>query len=261
MHIILTIILGYSFINIFETIYYLNYEETYLGTNLIWSWALHISCVLFLIAYFIFRKYNQNKYINIANETIEEDEINPGEFYYQLPIVTLMEKMPIKVLGQNNAAFELYFNSTLHRTFFMLGLFSAPPGLKLSSNENTIILKSKKWLRYEYTVYVNGDYHGEFNAKRLVKERGVKNYIHFDYHYNNCVYNLTNDYFDMTTYIKDDQDTLLFGERTYFNLLSKDEKTGRRGEKHKIKMDHKQNQSFQEVLLALYITALNIRNH
>ncbi|WP_080873845.1 hypothetical protein [Oceanobacillus timonensis] len=261
MHIILTIIIGYSFINIFETIYYVNYEETYLGTNLVMSWILYISCILFFIAYLLFRKYNQNKYIKIANETIKENEINPGEFYYQLPIVKLMENMPSKVLGQKNTEFELYFNSTLHRISFMLDLFSVPPGLKLSSSENTVILKSRKWLRYEYTVYFNGNYHGQLNAKKMLKEQGIKNYINFDYSYNNRVYNLTNDYFEMTTYIKNNQDTLLFGKRTSFNLLSKDEKTGRRGEKHKIKIDNKQDQSFQEVLLALYVTALHIRNY
>lgn len=259
MYIILTIIIAYSFMNVFETIYYINNGYTYFGTNLIGSWILYIGAIIFLVLYIVFRRYNQKKYLNIINENSETNHNHSGEYFYQLPVVQLMDNMPIKVEGNNDPYFELYFNSFIHRLLFIFDLSFPPPGLKLSSCENTIILKSRKWLRYEYDIYLNDDYYGEFVAKKLFKDKGIKNYINFTFIRKNHTYNLINNYLDLTAYIKDGEKILLSGDRTYFNF-SKDEQSGRRGEKHSIKINNKMENHNQEILLGLYITALNIRN-
>lgn len=245
--------------NVFETIYYINNGNTYFGTSLIGNWIFYIAAILVLIGYISFRRYNQKKYLRIANDSLDTSTLEDGEFFYQLPIVQLMDNMPIRVVGKNNPKFELYFNSAIHKVSFIFDFSASPPGLKLSSRDNTIILKSRKWFRYEYNVFFNGEYYGEFTAKKLIKEQGIKNYLDFIFVSKDETYSLTNNYLDLTAYIKDDQRTLLSGERTYFNL-SKDEKSGRRGEKHNINIDEAIEQDKQEILLALYITALNIRN-
>lgn len=259
MHIILAIVIAYSFLNVFETIYYINNGSTYFGADLLGSWLFYIAALVFLIGYMVFRRHNQKKYSRIANEILDTNNLESGKFFYQLPIVKLMDNLPIKVVGENKPQFELYFNSWIHKISFIFDFSGSPPGLKLYSDKNTIILKSRKWWRYEYNVYFNDKFCGEFTAKKLIKEGGIKKYLNFTFKSKENEYDLINEHLDLTAYIKDGERTILTGERTYFNL-AKDEKSGRRGEKHEISIDEERDQSEQELLLALYVTALNIRN-
>ncbi|WP_434122351.1 hypothetical protein [Salinicoccus roseus] len=259
MHIILAIVIAYSFLNVFETIYYINNGSTYFGADLLGSWLFYLAALVFLIGYMVFRRRNQKKYSRIANETLDTNNLESGKFFYQLPIVKLMDNLPIKVVGENKPQFELYFNSWIHKISFIFDFSGSPPGLKLASDENTIILKSRKWWRYEYNVYFNDKYCGVFTAKKLIKEGGIKKYLNFTFKSKENEYDLINEHLDLTAYIKDGERTILTGERTYFNL-AKDEKSGRRGETHEISIDEERDQSEQELLLALYVTALNIRN-
>lgn len=261
LHIILTIVVAYTFLNIFETLYFINTGGTYFGTDLSITWPLYLATLIFLLGFLFFRKYNQRKYTRIANENIEENyNVKDGTFYYQLPVVTLMDNLPVKVYGEGNPQFELYFNNVLLKISFIFDFSILPPGLKLISKNNTIILKSKHFFRYKYDVYVNNEYYGEFSAKKLIKEGGVRKYLDFDFKSEDREYNLENNYLELTTSIKNQSDTLLTAERSYFNLFSKDEKTGRRGERHNITIENSLDQNEKELLLSLYVAALNIRN-
>ncbi|PTF43064.1 hypothetical protein BUY29_03335, partial [Staphylococcus cohnii] len=91
------------------------------------------------------------------------------------------------------------------------------------------------------------------------KKEGIKKYINVLIQIDNKAYELTNDYLDLTVYIKEET-ILLSGKRTYFNFFSKNEKNGRRSEKHIINVDSNLTTEKKELFLTLYITALNIRN-
>ena len=257
MHIIFMIIVLYTFLNTFESIYFINNGETYFGANLRYTWLLYIFCIVVAVANLLFRKYIQNKYSKMVNENITSIA-NENEFFYQLPIVQLTDDMPIRVNGKSNITFQLYFNNIFHKFLFIFDLFSIP-GLLLISEENQICLKSRGWLKYKYDIYINECYKGTFNAKSLLKKEGIKKYINFLIQIDNKEYELTNDYLDLTAYIKEET-ILLSGKRTYFNFFSKNEKNGRRGEKHIINVDPNLKTEKKELFLALYITALNIRN-
>lgn len=259
MHIILIVILGYTFINIFETVYYTNYGETYFGASLTGTWLIYIGALLFLILFLIFRRYNQNKYTKIANENVGQETTVENHYYYQMPMIQLMDNMPIKVKGENNPKFELYLNSVIHKFLFIFNLSTAV-GLKLTTDENVIILKTKKHIRYKYEVYINGKYSGEFNAQPLISKKGINKYLNFTYENKDTLYHLTNDYFELTAYIKEEENTLLSGNRTYFNFFSKDGNTGKRGEKHDIYVAQDLERETKELLLSFYVAALNIRN-
>src|SRR5699024_11365350 len=85
MHIIFVIIVLYTFLNTFESIYFINNGETYFGANLRYTWLLYIFCIVVAVANLLFRKYIQNKYSKMVNENITSIA-NENEFFYQLQI-------------------------------------------------------------------------------------------------------------------------------------------------------------------------------
>jgi len=103
----LLVVIIFGFINTYETIHFINYDETRFGNPLSTLWFLWIACFILLFAGLFLRKYLQNRYTRLAQEQANEGiQLTSGvDYYYQLPVIKLVDRMPIPIHGRRKAFF------------------------------------------------------------------------------------------------------------------------------------------------------------
>ncbi|GAB3057000.1 hypothetical protein ACFOU0_02960 [Salinicoccus sesuvii] len=221
------------------------------------GWAAMLVGIIFL---FVQRRYMQNKYKKMMNEQQNTIlDLERGEYFYQAPLVTV-DDQPIKVHGKEDMHYKLSFNNSLQK-WMSIGDVLSLNGMKLTSNDHEVeILPSKMFtIRHKFKVFLDGNYIGRYELKKLFKDKGIKEYLPLFFETENKNYDFTNKYAELTSSIQDsEEDTVLTANRSFFDLSS-DKRTSRRGEKHDIHI--KDEKEFpEEVWLGLYIQAMNVKN-
>lgn len=261
---VLFIVFVIGFLNIFETIYFFKNGETKFGNPLWTVWLLWgVSFAALVVIYFM-RRHLQKKYIAIANNNTFDDEYmeKDADYYYQLPIVSMVDNMPITITGHKNMRFELHFNNAWQKFLTLFDILNSA-GLNLSSNENKVIMKPIKPIRhlnrYIYDVYVNERFYGTLRSEKGLKEKGIEKYLHFIFDREQEEFNIENEYLSLDLTMKNNNnDKDLYAKRNFFTL-EKDKKTGKRGEQHKVNIFP--TNIPDEILLAIYVQLMNVKNY
>lgn len=227
-------------------------------TALYIGWAVMLAGIIFLFAQ---RRYMQNKYKDLmGHEHNTTVDLERGAYFYQAPLVTV-DDQPIKVHGKENMYYKLSFNNTLQK-WLSIGDVLPLSGIELSSNNHEVkILPSKIFtLRHKFKVFLDGKYIGRYEMKKLLRDKGIKEYLPLFFETDKEKYDFTNKYAELTSSIQDSEGhTLLAANRSFFDLSS-DKRTSRRGEKHDIHIK-KENDYPKEVWLGLYVQAMIVKNN
>lgn len=253
-----------GFLNIFEIGYFLINGETKFGNPLWIIWLLWGVYSASLIIFPFWRLHLQKKYIAIANNKAFDNEYiaDDEDYYYQLPITKLVDKIPITITGIQNIRFELYFNNAWQK-FLTLFHFLNIAGLSLSSSDSNVVIKPMKPIkslnRYIYEVYFNGKFYGNLYSKKAIKEKGITKYLYFIFETEQEKFNVENEYLYVDLTITNQNNAKVLHAKRNFFSLEKDEETGKRGETHRINIFP--TNIPDEVLLAIYAQLMNIKNY
>src|SRR5690625_7689384 len=103
----LLVVMIYGIIDNYEMIHFINCDETRFGNPFSKLWFLCIACFILLFAGLLLRKYLQNKYTRLAQEQANGGiQLTSGvDYYYQLPVIKLVDRMPIPIQGRRKAFF------------------------------------------------------------------------------------------------------------------------------------------------------------
>lgn len=256
----LVVFIVFGILNVFETYYYINHGTTYFGNSLLMAWAMWIVASLSLVTFFFTRRYLQKKYTTLLNEEILEgsSEENQSIYVYQMPLMKMVDNMPVVIRGEKEMYFQLCFRSRWQK---FLTLFDILPvaGVRIVSPVHKIEIQPIKLIsnRNFYEVFLNDEPYGKLEQKRFLKEGGIKKSINFIFTSPVGEFSVENNYLDLLLTIQNDGEMLLRAQREFFDFV-KDEKTGKRGEKHEVEVTSESIPD--EVLIAIYITMMNLRN-
>ncbi|GAA0336788.1 hypothetical protein GCM10008931_30480 [Oceanobacillus oncorhynchi subsp. oncorhynchi] len=250
-------------LNIIETVHYVQNGETFFGNPLGVIWALWGVATVSLIVFYFLRKKQQKRFWEISQESFGQErefDQKEGEYFYQMPVTTLFDNIPIVIKSVNDFKFQLYLKNAGYKFLVLFQVLPSASGIKLTSNQNTVKVVPAKIFRarYFYDVYWNETFYGRLRSKGFFKEGGSKKYLNFIFTTNEEeTFTIQSDYFSMETKIQNTEDKeLLTAKRTYFDL-SKDKKTNRRGEQHHIQVS--ESKLPKEILLSLYIQVMGVR--
>ncbi|MFD1068211.1 hypothetical protein [Oceanobacillus locisalsi] len=250
-------------LNIIETVHYVQNGETFFGNPLGVIWLLWGVATISLIAFYFLRKKQQERFWKISQESFDMDrelDTAEGEYFYQMPITKLFDKMPIMIKGDHDFTFQLYFKNLWYKFLTLFQVLPASSGITVTSNQNTVKVIPDKIFRpkFYYDVYWNETFYGRLRSKGFFKEGGSKKYLNFIFTTSEEeTLTIQSDYFSMETKIQDTEEKeLLTAKRTYFDL-AKDEKTNRRGEQHHIQVAESKLPT--EILLSLYVQVMGVR--
>lgn len=262
MALALLVVLIIGSLNIFESVYFMVNGETKFGNPLWVIWVLWGVYFIALVFFFFARRYLQNKYVTKKNQATEMTELKPtdADYYYQLPIIKLFDRMPITINGLQQMTFELFFNNRWQK-FLALFDFLNLAGLTLTSKQNKVIIQPIHLFkpRYLYHVYFNSEHYGSLAAEKFFKERGGTKYLSFTFKTEQEEFTVENNYLSLQVDMTHPSGKTIFhAERDFFSL-EKDKAMGRRGEMHKIKLPPSKIPA--EVLIAIYVQLMNIKNY
>lgn len=260
---ILAIVIIFGGINIFETIYFMKEGTTKFGNSLFTLWLLWGVSLTLLIGFYFTRRHLQRKYTTLIKSKTTQRELsfNEQEYIYQMPLIKLVDRMPIQILGHREFSFQLYFNNRWQKFITLFDIINMG-GLHMSSTDSNIVIQPiepfKLTNQFIYDVYLNNDYIGRLQSKKLLKEQGLKKYLNFTFSTKQDTITIQNDYLSTDLYMLNHAEERIFhATRNYFTL-EKDQLTDKRGERHDVTVLTDQIQD--EVLLAIYVQLINIKN-
>lgn len=256
----LVIFIIFGILSVFESYYFMNYGTTYFGNSLGITWAMWIVAAISLVVFFCMRRYLQKKYTALLNEeTLEgNSEAEQSTYVYQMPMMKMVDDMPVIIRGKKEMYFQLYFNSFWQKC---LTLFDILPvaGVRLTSPEHTVEVRPIKLIsnRNFFEVFLNEELYGKLTQKQFLKEGGIKKAINFTFTSPAGEFSIENNYLDLLLTMQNNQEVLLRAKREFFDFM-KDEKTGKRGEKHEVNVTSEEIPD--EVFIAIYTIMMNLRN-
>ncbi|MDO5375781.1 MAG: hypothetical protein Q4F01_06275 [Staphylococcus rostri] len=216
--------------------------------------SLFLVVSLFIIGLLILRKHTQQNFT--AHDLTDNTDINleANEFFFQLPLY-IVDKQVIPIYGGEDITYSPYYFNRIHQIFSLLGFYSMySTHLQSNTNSVKIIAQSPFTLRYKYNVYLNDDFIGTYEMRKLLKEKGIKQQLPYVFYTKDHTYSLKNDYMrSKTTILNDNGDIVLQANKRFWDL-AKDKHTKKRGEKHTITINN--TDDCPELFLALYIQAI-----
>lgn len=218
------------------------------------SWLFLLGITIVITTIFLFRKFLQKKYSSYS--LVDESKLNlkENEYFFQSPLY-IVDNQVIPIYGEGNITYTPTYFNKLHKLISLFGFMPIySTYLSSDKNEIKIIPRNAFSLRYKYNVYLNNDFVGIYEMKRLIKDKGIKQQLPYTFRSEDDEYSLHNAYMSTKTTITNNNDAVLFqADRSVFDF-SKEQNTKKRGEKHHIKIDVAHESS--ELLLALYIQAI-----
>lgn len=250
--------IGLSILLIIQGIHSLKTGEIFPIKDL-WQYILlWVVTLIVMIVFVLYRRYTQNQFSKVYND----EEIHnlrtfeDGQYFYQAPYVT-MDKQYIPILGHKTMYYTANFNNIIQKWISITGFFPLFGVFVKSDNYTVKIKRIKFWsLHAHYEVYLDNTYIGSLRMQKLFKEKGMKQQLPFIFDSNKGVYQFNNPYFSMKTVILKDNVEVFSAERSFFDM-SKSQITKRRGERHNIRVQKNNENTYpDEVLIALYIQVM-----
>ncbi|SUM57250.1 Uncharacterised protein [Staphylococcus microti] len=228
-------------------------HDTLFNISLWLSWVLVAVMTVIIVVIRLFRKSIRAKY-RFEQDIADDLNLEPNAYFFQLPLYIIADqKMP--VYGVEKITFTPTYFNYLHRFISLFGFSSLYSTYVISeSNEVKIVLINPFSLRYQYNVYLNNEYIGIFEMKRLFKDKGIKQQLPYVFKSREQQYFFNNDYMSAITTISDANDNVVFQANRSFMDFSKSSQTQQRGEKHNVTLYD--SEQCIELLLALYIQAM-----
>ncbi|PTG57076.1 hypothetical protein, partial [Staphylococcus chromogenes] len=177
-------------------------------------------CITFIIVLILlFRKYLQIKYSTY--EFIDSDDLNlkSNEYFFQSPLY-IVDNQVIPVYGFKNITYTpTYYNKT-HKFVSLFGFYPIySTYLSSENNEVKVIPQNAFSLKYKYNVYLNGEFIGVFEMKRLFKDKGIKQQLPYVFKSYDEKYSFNNDYMSTQTTISDSKDEIVAkANRSFFDF-------------------------------------------
>ncbi|SUM37483.1 Uncharacterised protein [Mammaliicoccus fleurettii] len=218
------------------------------------SWLLFLGITFIIVLTLFFRKYLQKKYSTY--DLIEKNDLNlkSNEYFFQSPLY-LVDNQVIPVYGFENITYTPTYFNKMHKFVSLFGFFPIySTYLTSESNEVKIIPQNAFSLRYKYNVYLNSEFIGVFEMRKLLKDKGIKQQLPYVFKSDDKQYSFNNAYMSNQTTISDSKDGIVVQANSSFFDFSKNKNTKKRGEKHNITITNSHHCS--ELLLALYIQAI-----
>lgn len=248
-------------LNIYETFYYMSEGTTRFGNSLGIIWTLWGVYAVSVIVFFWRRRSLQRKYTAKARELNEEPaKMNiPYTYFFQLPIAQMVDGMPIHIHGKRCCTFEYQFYERIHKILTLMGFVNLM-GINLKSEERVVKIRPIKPFQLQnlYEVYVDGHYYGCLQSKRLLKEKGIKKFLHFSFDSPHATLSIENDHLHPELTMTTEEHEQLFIAKRNVLTLEKSVYSGKRGEQHAIRI--REQAIYDEVLLAIYVVLMQLRN-
>lgn len=224
------------------------------------TWTLWSVYVLSVVFFFLHRRYLQRKYLAQVDDLNEPAAVMdlPDRYFFQLPLVRMVDGMPIQIIGKRPCIFELQFHRRLHKVITFLGIDNLT-GVELKSSERIVTITPIEFftVRDVYEVFVDGAYYGHLQSKRLLKEKGIKKSISFTFDSPFGTISIENNYIDPELRMTRENEQVFIAKRNVMTL-EKSVYSGKRGEQHEIRIQEQEIDD--EVLLAIYLALMNKRN-
>ncbi|HGN7442378.1 TPA: hypothetical protein ACKW3X_002732 [Staphylococcus aureus] len=239
--------------NLINTILLLSGKNQLFNVPLWSTWSLWGIITLIIILLVIIRKVLQNKYSSLNTRLKSPINLNDNEYFFQTPLYTV-DKQTIPIYGISNMTYTTFFSNNFHKLVSIFG-FQPIYSLYLNSEDINVKIIPKKILtiRPKYNVYMNDKKIGTFEMKKFL-DSGGKQQLPYQLNYGTEQLLLKNPYLSKkTTILNKNSEELLVADRSFFDF-SKNQKTNKRGEKHHLRLIHKNIK--KEILIAIYIQAI-----